>query len=288
MAAAGWDALDRPEGELYRGARLGATLEWLERGNEPLADTERDFVEASRAVADDQVRRLAEEASRHRQQNRRLRALVAAATVLLVVAVGAGLVARDQGLAAERGRDSVRAAAATARHQSLVTLALSLLHTNRAVAAMLAVLAWRQEPDAPREVGIAGDSRRRSQTSSAITTSRWATPRAVAAVPRDDRSCWLSALRGSREPGHGRGLGLVRTDRHLQLASEPAPGELGRHARRAAGRTAGRGCPPACGALLVYDLETRRTSSTHRRPLPRDRCGHQPGRHSGDRDRRAR
>ena len=49
MAAAGWEALDRPEGELYRGARLGAALEWLERGQEPLDDTQRDFMEASRA-----------------------------------------------------------------------------------------------------------------------------------------------------------------------------------------------------------------------------------------------
>ena len=53
MAAAGWEALDRPEGELYRGARLEAALEWLERGHEPLDDTERAFIEASRAVADD-------------------------------------------------------------------------------------------------------------------------------------------------------------------------------------------------------------------------------------------
>ena len=39
MAAAGWEALDHPEGELYRGARLAATLEWLERGHQPLPDT---------------------------------------------------------------------------------------------------------------------------------------------------------------------------------------------------------------------------------------------------------
>ena len=62
MTAAGWEALDRPEGELYRGARLGAAVEWLERGHEPLAETERDFIEASRAVADDEGRRLAERA----------------------------------------------------------------------------------------------------------------------------------------------------------------------------------------------------------------------------------
>ena len=104
MAAAGWDALDRPEGELYRGARLAAALDWLEHGHEPLPDTERGFIDASREVADKDVRRLADEAHRQRRQNRRLRALVAAATVLLVVAAAAGVVARDQGLAANAVR----------------------------------------------------------------------------------------------------------------------------------------------------------------------------------------
>ena len=107
MAAAGWQALDRPESELYRGARLGAALEWLERGHEPLDDTQRDFIEASRAVADEDVRRLADEARRQRRQNRRLRARRRSAAVLLMVAAAAGVVARrDQGLAAKRGEGS--------------------------------------------------------------------------------------------------------------------------------------------------------------------------------------
>ena len=81
MAAAGWEALDRADTELYRGARLASALDWLERGHEPLADTERDFIEASRLVADDEVRRLADDARRQRRQNRRLRCARRAAAV---------------------------------------------------------------------------------------------------------------------------------------------------------------------------------------------------------------
>ena len=147
MAAAGWQALDRPESELYRGARLGAALEWLERGHEPLDDTQRDFIEASRAVADEDVRRLADETRRQRRQNRRLRALVAVAAVFLMVAAAAGVVARDQGLAAKRGEGSAAAAAAAARHESLVARSLGLRSSNRAASALLAVQAWREQPD---------------------------------------------------------------------------------------------------------------------------------------------
>ena len=259
MAAAGWDALDRPEGELYRGARLAAALDWLQRGHEPLPDTERDFIDASREVADKDVRRLADEAHRQRRQNRRLRALIAAATVLLVVAAAAGVVARDQGLAAERGQDSVRAAAAKARHQSLVALSLSLRETNRAVAAMLAVLAWRQEPDALaksalREVLLAESG------FLGYRYLRLGNPRAAAAVPHDGRV--LMAL--------GDSVALVNPDtgeastpfgRTVAYNWNPSVLRVSPDGTRAVQLVAIGGlpgCPPACRhTLLVYDLETR-------------------------------
>ena len=154
MAAAGWEALDRSDTELYRGARLASAVDWLERGHEPLADTERDFIEASRLVADDEVRRLADDARRQRRQNRRLRWLVAAAAALLVASTLAAWSALDRGRQAERGRDAAAASAATAatsaataRHESVVARSLALRSTSKQVAALMAVQAWKERPD---------------------------------------------------------------------------------------------------------------------------------------------
>ncbi len=151
VAAAGWEALGRPDPELYRGARLAAVLDWLERGDEPLPEPERVFVDASRALADKQVRQLAGEARRQRAQNRRLRGLVAVAVVLLVMATVAGGVAMDRGQQAAAGRDAANQAAREARHETLVARSLSLRTSNRALAAMLAVLTWREQPDSLAE-----------------------------------------------------------------------------------------------------------------------------------------
>ena len=154
MSAAGWETLDRADTELYRGSRLAASLDWLERGDEPLPDSEREFVAASRAIARDRMQRLAEDARRQRRQNRRLRVLVAAATVLLVVAATAGVVARDRGLAAERGQDSATESAASARHEALVARSVGLRATSKILAALLAVQAWRDRPDVLAESAL--------------------------------------------------------------------------------------------------------------------------------------
>ena len=254
MAAAGWEALDRPEGELYRGARLGAALEWLERGQEPLDDAQRDFLAASQAVADDEVRRLADEARRQRRQNRRLRVLVVGATVLLVVAAAAGLVARDQGLAAQRSRDSARAAASEARHQSLVAVSQSLLKTDRAVAAMLAVLAWREEPDALAQTALRG-----------VLTSEpdflgyryipLGANAAVAAVPHEDRM--LLAVGTSVvlvDPDTGESSGTF--SRPFAYQELPSVLRVSADGTRAVQLlvTAGPRCLLACRYLVVFDL----------------------------------
>ena len=88
QAASDWQASARDPSELYRGARLAATLEWLERTADPSAlnRLEDEFLQASRAAA-------TVEAERQRHANRRLRGLLAAALVLLLAAVAAGVVA---------------------------------------------------------------------------------------------------------------------------------------------------------------------------------------------------
>ena len=85
-AARLWDAGGREPGDLYRGTRLGAAVDWAQVHGDGLNATERAFVDAS--VADSERERRAQMRS-----NRRLRALLAGAGVLLVAAALAGLLA---------------------------------------------------------------------------------------------------------------------------------------------------------------------------------------------------
>ena len=97
--------------ELYRGARLATTLEWI-AGHEPeVNDLEREFVGESRAA-------MEVGAERQRRVNQRLRALLASVAVLLALAVVAGAVALSQ-------RGEARDAALVADAQRLGAEALS-------------------------------------------------------------------------------------------------------------------------------------------------------------------
>ncbi|MGZ4184114.1 MAG: nSTAND1 domain-containing NTPase [Solirubrobacteraceae bacterium] len=85
-AANEWDARGRDAGDLYRGARLAAALEFRSQHPDRMDRLEREFVSSSQLEAD-------REAERQRVQNRRLRALLVAAAVLLVLTAVAGVVA---------------------------------------------------------------------------------------------------------------------------------------------------------------------------------------------------
>jgi len=104
-AAAEWEAARRNPSELYRGARLAAALEWADAagGGAGLNRLEREFLEQSRTS--------------FTRANRRLRALLAVAVVLLAAALVAGAIA----LAA---RGSVRQQATAAMAQRLGAQAL--------------------------------------------------------------------------------------------------------------------------------------------------------------------
>jgi WD40 repeat protein/DNA-binding SARP family transcriptional activator len=86
VAASEWHARGRDAGDLYRGARLAAALEFCAQRPDQMDRLEGEFVAASRAAAE-------REAARQRVQNRRLRVLLLGAGVLLVLAVVAGVVA---------------------------------------------------------------------------------------------------------------------------------------------------------------------------------------------------
>ena len=87
-AAAAWETAGRSRDELLRGARLAAVVEWAEASDETLSASDAAFVEASRMD--------------HDRQTRRLRMGLAAALLLLVAAVLAGLVALASRASANR------------------------------------------------------------------------------------------------------------------------------------------------------------------------------------------
>jgi len=113
VAAREWDAGGRDPGELYRGARLAAALDWSAAHDPELDDVERGFVDESRAASE--------------RSQRRLRAVLAGVGALLLLAVLAGLVAleqrgtaRDRATAADAQRLGSRALAENDFDQSLL------------------------------------------------------------------------------------------------------------------------------------------------------------------------
>jgi hypothetical protein len=68
--------------------------------------------------------------------------------VLLILALGAGLVAVRRTGEARHQRDTARAAQQDARLEALVNRSLALRPTDRSAAALLAVEAYRRRPDA--------------------------------------------------------------------------------------------------------------------------------------------
>jgi WD40 repeat protein/tRNA A-37 threonylcarbamoyl transferase component Bud32 len=88
-AATEWDAAGRDRGELYRGARLAAALEWTADHALDLNQVEREFVTESREASERETKRA-------RRTNRRLRALLAGVGVLLAAALAGGIFALVQ------------------------------------------------------------------------------------------------------------------------------------------------------------------------------------------------
>lgn len=88
-AARHWESGERDTGELYRGARLAAALDWAADHGGELNRPEREFLEDSRLASE-------REAEHSRRVYRRRVTLLAGAAVALVVAIAAGLLALDQ------------------------------------------------------------------------------------------------------------------------------------------------------------------------------------------------
>jgi WD40 repeat protein/tRNA A-37 threonylcarbamoyl transferase component Bud32 len=127
QAATEWRTAGRDQGELYRGARLAAALDWSADHAFELNELEREFVTESREASEKETRRVG-------RTNRRLRALLVGIAVLLAVVVGGGIFAvvqRAEARDAETAQFAQRLGA-----QALVEedLDLSLLLARQAVA----------------------------------------------------------------------------------------------------------------------------------------------------------
>ncbi|WP_165821008.1 BTAD domain-containing putative transcriptional regulator [Nocardioides gansuensis] len=109
-AADAWDGMGRPESELYRGPRLVRALDWQRSTAPALTPVERDFLDASRELADVEERSAAERAREQARLIQRQRVVIAGAVVLLVLALVAGGLAALQSV---RAQDSAVAAAAS-------------------------------------------------------------------------------------------------------------------------------------------------------------------------------
>ncbi|MFI6826638.1 BTAD domain-containing putative transcriptional regulator [Kribbella sp. NPDC050241] len=105
VAADSWNNLDRPGSELYRGVRLAKALDWRERTTPALTATEEDFLAASKRLSETELRAAETRARLQSRANRRLRAALATAAVLLVGALIAGFVAVRQAGRAEVAAD---------------------------------------------------------------------------------------------------------------------------------------------------------------------------------------
>ncbi|HEX5861101.1 MAG TPA: BTAD domain-containing putative transcriptional regulator [Nocardioides sp.] len=133
-AADAWDTLGRPDSELYRGVRLVRALDWKERTSSALTDTEREFLERARTVAEIEEQSAAERARSQARLIRRLRVVLGGAAVLLVLSLVAGGVAavqsdraNDNAAQAEQAAVSADARRVGLRSQLTDDISLSLL-----------------------------------------------------------------------------------------------------------------------------------------------------------------
>ena len=111
-AAREWEAGGHDAGDLYRGGRLAATLDWAAGHEADINSTERAFLAASRTASE--------------RSQRRLRAILAGIAALLMLAVIAGVIALEQ-------RGNARAEATAAEAERLGARALLEDQLDRAL-----------------------------------------------------------------------------------------------------------------------------------------------------------
>ncbi|MGW2461838.1 nSTAND1 domain-containing NTPase [Streptomyces sp. NPDC001761] len=136
-AAHAWEDLGRDAGALYRGARLATAQEHFgSRAAADLTRLEDTFLTASLTAREQEERATA-------RTNRHLRALATSLSVLLVLAVTAGLVAWQQSRLSNQQKHDADAARQVALSRQLAAQSSALIGTNSELASLLAVQAYR-------------------------------------------------------------------------------------------------------------------------------------------------
>ncbi|WP_367648434.1 helix-turn-helix domain-containing protein [Streptomyces sp. CNQ-509] len=139
-AARTWEELGHEAGALYRGSRLAAAQEHF--GGDPgedLTDLEGAFLTASYAAREEDERAAA-------RTTRRLRALTATLSALLVLALVASLMAWHQSRVSEQRREAADAARQAALSRQLAAQSAALLDTEPDLASLLAVQSYQTSP----------------------------------------------------------------------------------------------------------------------------------------------
>ncbi|MFV2039876.1 MAG: hypothetical protein ACC660_06495, partial [Acidimicrobiales bacterium] len=151
-ASYAWEAGGEDAGDLYRGARLGAALDWAESSRPVLSDLETRFLAGARQARDVELeaeRRILEQRER---QNRRLRRLLIVVGATAVVAIVFGVLALQQ---RQRANDQTRqaiGAPTVAETRRLAADAPALAASNRRVALLMAAEAYRRDAN-PNTLG---------------------------------------------------------------------------------------------------------------------------------------
>ena len=131
-AAVGWQRSGNDDGDLLRGARLSAALDFEATFADRLTAEEGEFVVASRVAFE-------REQGRQRRQNRRLRTMLVGTALLLVGALLAGGLALQQ-------RSRARDTAFDAQTGRLIAESARLIDSNTPPALLLALEAMRRDP----------------------------------------------------------------------------------------------------------------------------------------------
>jgi WD40 repeat protein/DNA-binding SARP family transcriptional activator len=185
-AAQDWQTGGRDPGELYRGARLAAALDWAREHSTELNALERSFLVHSRQAADLELAEARRRAEREARGNRRLRGLLAGLAAVLVAAVVAAALAVVQ-----EGRATRAALVADAR--GLRAQAVVEADLDRSL--LLAVQANRLDDSV--------------DTRGALLASLLRSPQAIGVLRGDDRLLHLAVSPDGRTLAAGDEAGRI-------------------------------------------------------------------------------
>lgn len=139
-AAHDWEAADRDEGAVLRGARLAAAEDWTECHQDDLTQAEQDYVAASLAARE-------RELARAQRAARRFKLLALGLVFLLIISALTGGFALSQ-------RETANQRAIQAEARSLASQAVALAGVSVDTSLLLAAEGYRRDPSIETESGL--------------------------------------------------------------------------------------------------------------------------------------